>query len=43
MDKRIKEIAEEAVRLYFQGYDAKAAIEKAKEVYGWVYYSVLWN
>jgi len=31
----IRKIAEEAVRLYFDGYSAHEAIEKAKEMYGY--------
>ncbi len=33
----IRKIAEEAVRLYFDGYSAHEAIEKAKEMYGYEY------
>ena len=33
----IRKIAEEAVRLYFDGYSAHEAIEKAKEMYGYGY------
>ncbi|SKC62008.1 hypothetical protein [Maledivibacter halophilus] len=31
----IRKIAEEAVRLYFDGYSEKEAFNKAKKIYGW--------